>query len=74
MGWKVQLSLDHSRNKFSCELIEGEIRDGIYKVVDGIIYYKDMIYLVPGSDLGNKILEASHDSSLAGHPGFLKTY
>ena len=47
MGWKVKLSLEYSRNKFACELIDREIRDDMYKIVDEIIYYKDRIYLVP---------------------------
>ena len=73
MDWKVQLSLEYSRNQFSCELIDATIRDGNYKVVDGIIYYRHRIYLVPRSDLRKNILEVAHDSPLAGHPAYLKS-
>jgi hypothetical protein len=43
-------------------------------VIDDIIYYKDMIHLVPESQLKDKIMHAAHTSPLAGHPGYLKTY
>ena len=43
-------------------------------IIDYIIYYKGRIYLVPKSALKKKILKALHDSPLAGHQGFLKTY
>lgn len=43
-------------------------------IVDDIIYYKGRIYLVMESMPKNKSMQASHNSPLAGHPGFLKTY
>lgn len=42
--------------------------------MEDVIYYKDRIYLVPGSQLREGIMEASHDSPMARHPRFLKTY
>jgi hypothetical protein len=34
-----------------------------------------MIYLIPESQLKDKIMQvATHSSPLAGHPGYLKTY
>jgi hypothetical protein len=39
-----------------------------------VIYYKVRIFLVPGSSFKRKVLQAFHDSSLAGHQGFIKTY
>jgi hypothetical protein len=46
----------------------------MYRVVDDIIYYKDMIYLVLESTLKDKILREICDAPLAGHPGYMKTY
>jgi hypothetical protein len=43
-------------------------------VVDNIIFYKERIYLVLESTLKENILRASHDTSLAGHPRYFKTY
>jgi hypothetical protein len=72
--WKSILLVEYSKNTFSCEMMEGIIQDDRYRVVDDIIYYKDRIYLVPESTLKDKILRAVHDTPLAGHPGYLKTY
>ena len=43
-------------------------------MIDDVIYYKDKIYLVPESKLKEKVMQASHNTLLARHPGYLKTY
>ena len=48
--------------------------DDRYRVVDDIIYYKEIIYLVPKSMLKKKIHMAIHDTPLADHSRYLKTY
>jgi hypothetical protein len=72
--WKSILLVEYSKNTFACEMMEGSIQDDRYRVVDDIIYYKDMIYLVPESKLKDNILREVHDAPLAGHQGYLKTY
>jgi hypothetical protein len=72
--WKALLLVEYSKNKFVCEILDGQVFDDRYRVIDDIIYYKDRIYLVPESQLKDKILHATHTSPLAGHPGYLKTY
>jgi hypothetical protein len=42
--------------------------------LDDVLFYKDRIYLVPEFELKKKISSASHDSPLAGHQGYFKTY
>jgi len=74
VDWKSHLLVEYSKDKFACEILDGKIQDDRYKVVDDIIYYKDKIYLVQGSQLKQKIIQATHDSPLAGHQGFFKTY
>jgi hypothetical protein len=54
--------------------MEGSIWDDRYRVVDEIIYYKDMIYLVHVSTLKDNILRKVHDAPLTRHQGYLKTY
>jgi hypothetical protein len=69
--------VEYSKNKFSCEVMDHNTQDGIYKVVYDVIYYKDRIYLVLESALKEKIMEAMHNTPLVGHPGhpgFFKTY
>jgi hypothetical protein len=72
--YKSILLVEYSKNTFSCELMEGIIQDDRYRVVDDIIYYKDMIYLFLESTLKNKIMRAVHDAPLAGHLGYLNIY
>jgi hypothetical protein len=55
-------------------VIDHIAQDDRYKVVDDIIYYKDRIYLVSESTIKGKIMEATHNTPLAGHLGFFKTY
>ena len=68
------LLVEYSKNKFACELLDRQIQDDRYRIVDDIIYYKNRIYLIPESTLRKKIIQAAHDSPLSGHQGFLKTY
>ena len=49
-------------------------KDDMYRIIDDIIYYKGRIFLILESTLKMKIIQASHDSPLLGHQGFLKTY
>jgi hypothetical protein len=74
VDWKSLLLVEYSKNKFACELMDGQIQDNRYMIMDGVIYYKGRIYLVLGSSFKRKVLQAFHDSSLAGHQGLLKTY
>ena len=64
--WRSLLLVEYSKNKFACELLDGQIEDDKYRVIDDIIYYKNQIYLVPESALKKNILQASHDSPLSG--------
>ena len=72
--WRALLLVEYSKNKFACELLDGQIQDDRYRIVDDIIFYKNRIYLVPESTLRKKIIQAAHDSPLSRHQGFLKTY
>lgn len=74
LDWKNYLLVEYSKDRFACEILDGQVQDNRYRVVDEVIYYKDRIYLVPGSKLKEEIMRASHDSPLVGHPGYLKTY
>ena len=42
--------------------------------IDGLIYYKGRIFLVSESAFKAKVLQACHDSPMAGHQGIGKTY
>jgi hypothetical protein len=66
--------VEYSKNKFACEVLDGQVQDDRYMVIDDIIFYEYIVYLVPSSGLKKKILAVVHDSPLAGHQGFFKTY
>jgi hypothetical protein len=71
--WKSHLLVEYSKNKFTCEVMDGKIQDDGYRVIDDAMFYKDRVYLVLDSGLKKKILTTIHDSPLAGHQGFFKT-
>ena len=73
-NWKATLEVEYAKYKFYCESFDGNNHDDRYKVLEGIIYYKDRIYLVPNSILNEEILKKAHDSPLEDHPGFFKMY
>ena len=62
------------QKKIACEVMDGQVVDDIYRVLDDVIFYKDWIYLVPESTLKGKILKVCHDSLAVGHQGYLKNY
>jgi hypothetical protein len=74
VDWKFELLVEYSKSKFTCELMDGQLQDDRYRVMNDIIYYKGRICLVPESSFKRKVLQACHDSPVAGHQGFLKTY
>jgi hypothetical protein len=47
VDWKSLLLVEYSKNKFACELMDGKLHDDRYMIIDDIIYYKGIIYLVP---------------------------
>jgi hypothetical protein len=73
-NWKYHLLVEYSKNTFACEVLDGQVQDDRYRVIDDVIFYKDRVYLVPDSGLKKKIIATVHDSPLAGHQGFFKTY
>jgi hypothetical protein len=65
--WKSHLLVEYSKNKFACESMDGQVKDDRYKLVDNIICHKGRIYLVPESKFKERVLQAFHNSPLAGH-------
>ncbi|KAH9326063.1 hypothetical protein KI387_006241 [Taxus chinensis] len=67
--WKSLISAEYVKNKFANVVFEGEISKERYKVMDGLILYKNRVYLVPESRVKNMILRVVHDTPWADHPG-----
>jgi hypothetical protein len=74
VDWKAHLLVEYSKNQFACQLMDGQIQDDNFRVIDDIIYYKGRIFLVPESTFKTKILHTCHDSPVVGHQGIGKTY
>lgn len=72
--WRALLLVEYSKDQCACEILDGLAGDDRYKVMNEAIYYKDQIYLVPGSQLREEITRVAHDSPLAEDNGLLKTY
>jgi hypothetical protein len=66
--------VEYSKNQFSCQLMDGQVQDDNFRIMDDNIYYKGQIFLVLESAFKAKVLQACHDSPVAGHQGFFKTY
>jgi hypothetical protein len=66
--------VEYSKKTFPCEVMDHITKDDSYKVVNEIIYYSNYIYLVIESTLKEKIMEAIHNTPLAGYLRFFKTY
>jgi hypothetical protein len=63
-----------SHLQFACQLLDEQVQDEDFKVINDLIYYKDRIFLVSGLAFKAKLLQACHDSPMAGHQGINKTY
>ena len=50
-NWKATLEVEYAKDHFSCEIFYGTNHDDRYKALEGIIYYKGIIYFIPNSNL-----------------------
>jgi hypothetical protein len=74
VDWKAHLLVEYSKTRFACEVMDGQVQDDNFRIMDDIIYYKGQIFLVLESTFKAKVLQACHDSPVAGNQGFIKTY
>jgi hypothetical protein len=74
VDWKDHLVMEYAKDRFTCQLMDGQVQDDNFSIIDDLIYYKGRIFLVPGSAFKAKVLQACHDSPMAGHQGIGKTY
>ena len=54
--WRSLLLVEYSKNKFACELLDRQIQDDRYRLIDDIIHYKNRIYFVPELALKKMIM------------------
>ena len=63
--------VEYSKNLFTCKVLDAQVIDGKYRVVDGVIYFHDQIYLTRDSKLKKKILHATYEALSSGHVDLL---
>lgn len=74
VDWKAQIIAKYVKNIFASNILDGQFVDDRYKSKDGLILYKNKIFLVLESKMKGKLLAALNDAPLAGHSGFYKSY
>ena len=47
--WRARLLVEYYKDRFACEVLDGQVTDDRYKMIDEVIYYKDRIFLTKGS-------------------------
>uniref|UniRef100_A0A2N9J8Y4 Reverse transcriptase n=1 Tax=Fagus sylvatica TaxID=28930 RepID=A0A2N9J8Y4_FAGSY len=75
--WLVELKQSYAEEPATKQLLEtlmqGQVENQHYSLQNGLILFKNRIYLGPQSILKQKVLSLIHDSPLGGHSGYLKT-
>ena len=66
--------MEYSKDLFTCKVVDGKVMDMRYKVVDGVIYSHDQIYLTRDSKLKDKLLNAAYEILLSKSTGFIRAY
>lgn len=66
--------VEYAKDSWASGIIDGSLQDDRYTVVNDLIIYKGRIFLTPGLEVKNIVLRSFHDSPLACHPGYFKTY
>ena len=59
---------------FTYGVLEGEVKDERFKVVEGIIYFHDLILLNKDSKLKERLLNAAYEILLCKPTDFVKAY
>ena len=54
--------VEYSKNLFTCKVLDGQVMVRRYRVVDGVIYFHDQIYLTKDSKLKKKILHVAYEA------------
>ena len=66
--------MEYSKHLFTWGVLDGEVKDERFKVVDGVIYFYNRILLVSDSKLKEGLLDAIYEILLSKPTGFVKAY
>lgn len=62
VDWKVSVIVEYDQNTFAIDILDGKLQDDRYKMVEGLVLYKDWVYLVLGSKMKGRNWRACHDT------------
>ena len=65
--------MGYSKDLFTCKVLDGKMIDRRNKVVNGVIYFYDQIYLSKDSKLKNEILNVNYEILISKPTHFIKT-
>ena len=63
--------MEYSKDLFTCGVLDGEVVDERFKVVDGVIYFYNLTLLVSDSKLKETLLDATYDILLSKPTSFI---
>ena len=66
--------MEYSKDLFTWGVLEGEIKDERFKVVDGFIYFYNLILLDSDSKIKEGLLDAIYEILISKPTGFIKAY
>ena len=72
--WSHLIVAEYAKDSWASGIIDGSLQDDRYTVVNDLIIYKGRTFLTLGSEVKNIVLRSFHDSPLAGHLEYFKTY
>ena len=65
---------EYARDSWASGIVDGIVVDTRYTLVDDLITYKNMTFLVPRLKVKHIVMRALNDSPIARHPGYFKMY
>ena len=72
--WKNDIVVEYAKDPRTNEIMEGNIPNDEFKIIEELILYRGRILLAANSKVKGKIMKEYHDNPLSGHKGFYKTY
>jgi hypothetical protein len=72
--WLDEIRVEYAKDPESNSIINNLDQNPKFEWKNGILWYKNRIYLIPSSKFNMKVLRESHNSPTSGHVGFFKTY
>jgi hypothetical protein len=72
--WLDEIRVEYAKDIESNSIINNLDQNPKFEWKNDILWYKNIIYLIPSSKFKMKVLRESHNSPTSGHVGFFKTY